>query len=298
MNTHLAGSIVALITPFNVDGSVDFVALKRLIDFHIAQGSKGLAVAATTGESPTISVEEHVALIRAAVEYANGRIAIIAGTGANSTDEAIALTHAAFQAGAVAGLSVTPYYNRPTQEGLFQHFKAIAEASPLPLILYNVPGRTACDMHNDTILRLAAIEGVIGLKDATGDLVRATDLIARAPANFALLSGDDATALAYQLLGGHGVITVTGNAAPRAMQTLCEAARQGDLATARRINQALFGLNTKLFVEANPIPVKWVMAKLGLCGGTLRLPLTPLSAQFESVITQAMQDAGEWLNQP
>ena len=289
----LTGSLVAIVTPMHEDGSLDFDAFRQLIEFHIEQKSDGLVVVGTTGESPTVTVAEHVELIRFAVEHAKGRIPVIAGTGANSTHEAIALTKAAKEAGAQACLSVVPYYNKPTQEGLYQHFKTIAEAVDIPVILYNVPGRTVADMSNDTVVRLAAIPNIIGIKDATGDMARATDLFSRVPADFALYTGDDATALPFMLLGGHGVISVTANVAPKAMHDLCVAARSGNIAEARKINNALFGLHTKLFVEANPIPVKWATAKLGLMKNGIRLPLTPLSTAGQSAVSVALEQAGD-----
>ncbi|WP_018150421.1 4-hydroxy-tetrahydrodipicolinate synthase [Leeia oryzae] len=289
----LTGSLVAIVTPMHEDGSLDFDAFRQLIEFHIEQKSDGLVVVGTTGESPTVTVAEHVELIRFAVAHAKGRIPVIAGTGANSTHEAIALTKAAKEAGAQACLSVVPYYNKPTQEGLYQHFKTIAEAVDIPVILYNVPGRTVADMSNDTVVRLAAIPNIIGIKDATGDMARATDLFSRVPADFALYTGDDATALPFMLLGGHGVISVTANVAPKAMHDLCVAARSGNIAEARKINNALFGLHTKLFVEANPIPVKWATAQLGLMKNGIRLPLTPLSAAGQTAVSAALEQAGD-----
>lgn len=275
------------------DGSLDFPSLRRLIDFHVAEGTDGIVVVGTTGESPTVNVEEHRELIRFAVEHAGGRIPVIAGTGANSTSEAVELTRFAKQAGAVAALSVVPYYNRPTQEGLYQHFRTIAESSDgLPVILYNVPGRTVADLANDTALRLAEIPTIIGIKDATGSLDRACDLVARAPEGFALYSGDDMSAMAFILLGGHGTISVTANVAPRAMHELCAAALKGDALTARQINARLVGLHRDLFCEANPIPVKWAVARLGLIGRGIRLPLTELSAAYQARVLAAMQQAG------
>lgn len=275
------------------DGSLDFPSLRRLIDFHVAEGTDGIVVVGTTGESPTVNVEEHRELIRFAVEHAGGRIPVIAGTGANSTSEAVELTRFAKQAGAVAALSVVPYYNRPTQEGLYQHFRTIAESSDgLPVILYNVPGRTVADLANDTALRLAEIPNIIGIKDATGSLDRACDLVARAPEGFALYSGDDMSAMAFILLGGHGTISVTANVAPRAMHELCAAALKGDALTARQINARLVGLHRDLFCEANPIPVKWAVARLGLIGRGIRLPLTELSAAYQARVLAAMQQAG------
>lgn len=287
----LKGSLVAIVTPMQDDGGLDLERLRALIDFHLAEGSDGIVIVGTTGESPTVNYDEHCQLIRTAVEQVAGRIPVIAGTGANSTSEAIELTRCAKDAGVSACLLVTPYYNKPTQEGLFQHFKTVAEAVDIPQILYNVPGRTACDISNDTVLRLAQIPNIIGIKDATGNLERGTDLILRAPPDFALYSGDDASAMAFMLLGGHGVISVTANVAPRKMHDMCVAALAGDLTKARSINAKLFGLHQKLFVEANPIPVKWVSAQLGLIGNGIRLPLTPLSSAFHEILKAAMHQA-------
>ncbi|MBS0345167.1 MAG: 4-hydroxy-tetrahydrodipicolinate synthase [Proteobacteria bacterium] len=288
----ITGSIVAIVTPMLEDGSLDISRFRSLIDFHVKEGTDGIVVVGTTGESPTVNVEEHCELIRVAVEHAAGRIPIIAGTGANSTREAIELSEFAREAGAVAGLSVVPYYNRPTQEGLYQHFRAIAEASPLPTILYNVPGRTVADMSNDTALRLAEIPNIIGIKDATGNIDRACDLIARAPKDFALYTGDDMTALAFILLGGHGTISVTANVAPRLMHELCVAASAGEGVKAREINAKLVGLHRHLFCEANPIPVKWAVEQMGLIGSGIRLPLTRLSDSCHERVRDAMRQAG------
>ena len=288
----IQGSIVAIVTPMRAEGSLDYPRLKSLVDFHVAEGSHGIVLVGTTGESPTVDVEEHCELIRAAVEYAAGRLPVIAGTGGNSTSEAIELTDYARKAGAVASLNVVPYYNKPTQEGLYRHFKAIAEAVDLPMILYNVPGRTVADMSNDTTLRLAQVPGIVGIKDATGNLERGTDLIKRAPQGFALYSGDDASALAFILLGGHGTISVTANVAPRLMHEMCAAALAGDVAKSRQINARLLGLHRQLFVEANPIPVKWAVSRMGLMEEGIRLPLTPLSSEYHERVTQAMREAG------
>ncbi|MBT9497140.1 MULTISPECIES: 4-hydroxy-tetrahydrodipicolinate synthase [Zoogloea] len=288
----ITGSIVAIVTPMLEDGSLDLSRLRTLIDFHIQEGTDGIVVVGTTGESPTVNVEEHCELIRASVAHAAGRIPIIAGTGANSTREAIELTEFAREAGAVAGLSVVPYYNRPTQEGLYLHFKAIAEASPLPMILYNVPGRTVADLSNDTALRLAEIPNIIGIKDATGNLDRACDLIARAPKDFALYTGDDMTAMAFIMLGGHGTISVTANVAPRHMHEMCVAAAAGNGVRAREINAKLVGLHRHLFCEANPIPVKWAVEQMGFVGKGIRLPLTPLSESCHERVLDAMRQAG------
>ena len=288
----IQGSIVAIVTPMRADGSLDYPRLKSLVDFHVAEGTDGIVIVGTTGESPTVDVDEHCELIRAAVEYAAGRIPVIAGTGGNSTSEAIELTAFAKQAGAAASLNVVPYYNKPTQEGLYRHFKAIAEAVDLPMILYNVPGRTVADMGNDTTLRLSQVPGIVGIKDATGNMERGADLIKRVPSGFALYSGDDASALAFILLGGHGTISVTANVAPRLMHEMCSAALAGDLAKAREINSRLLGLHRHLFVEANPIPVKWAVSRMGLMEEGIRLPLTPLSSEYHERVLQAMREAG------
>ena len=286
------GSLVAIVTPMADDGALDLDALRRLVDWHIAQGTDGIVVVGTTGESPTVSYDEHCTLIRVAVEQAAGRVPVIAGTGANSTSEAIELTECARRAGAQAGLSVVPYYNKPTQEGLYRHYRKIAEAVELPLILYNVPGRTVADLANDTALRLAEVPGIVGIKDATGSMERAGDLLRRAPKDFVIYSGDDASAMPFMLLGGHGVISVTANVAPRLMHEMCVAAFEGNLARARELNNALLPLHSKLFVEANPIPVKWACAELGLIPPGLRLPLTPLSAGLHDTLREAMRHAG------
>lgn len=288
----IQGSIPAVITPMNNDGSLDLPRFMALLDWHIGEGSDAVVVVGTTGESPTVNFQEHCALIDTAVRHVAGRVPVIAGTGANSTTEAIELADYARKAGADAHLSVVPYYNKPTQEGLFQHFKAIAEAVDLPLILYNVPGRTVADLSNDTALRLAAVPRIIGIKDATGNIERGTDLLKRAPASFAVYSGDDVTALALTLLGGQGSISVTANVAPRLMHEMMAAALAGDLPRARSINFRLLGLHRNLFVEANPIPVKWAVQQLGLVGGELRLPLTPLAHEFHERVRGAMREAG------
>jgi 4-hydroxy-tetrahydrodipicolinate synthase len=287
----IQGSLVAIVTPMFEDGSLDVEGLRSLVDWHIAEGSDGIVIVGTTGESPTVSFDEHCQLIRVAVDQSAGRIPVIAGTGANSTSEAIELTRCAKAAGAQAGLSVVPYYNKPTQEGLYRHYKAIAEAVDLPLILYNVPGRTVADLSNDTALRLAEVPGIVGIKDATGSMERAADLLRRAPADFALYSGDDGSAMPFMLLGGHGVISVTANVAPKLMHQMCVAARAGNLQAAREINNLLLPLHSKLFVEANPIPVKWACAELGLIKHGLRLPLTALSTGQHDVVRDAMRHA-------
>jgi 4-hydroxy-tetrahydrodipicolinate synthase len=285
------GSLVAIVTPMTDDGALDLDALRRLIDWHIAEGTDGIVVVGTTGESPTVSYDEHCLLIRTTVEQVAGRVPVIAGTGANSTAEAIELTECAQRAGAQAGLSVVPYYNKPTQEGLYQHYKKIAESVDLPLILYNVPGRTITDLSNDTALRLAQVPGIAGIKDATGNMERAADLLRRAPKDFALYTGDDASALPFMLLGGHGVISVTANVAPKLMHEMCEAAFAGNLARGRELNNVLLPLHSRLFVEANPIPVKWACAELGLISPALRLPLTPLSAGLHDTVRDALRHA-------
>jgi len=294
----ITGSIVAIVTPMREDGSLDMAAFRALIDFHIEQGTDGIVVVGTTGESPTVDIEEHELLIAEAVKHAAKRIPIIAGTGANSTKEAIELAAFSKKAGADASLSVVPYYNKPTQEGLYLHFKAIAEAVDMPHILYNVPGRTVADMNNDTVLRLAQIPNIVGIKDATGNIERGSDLLQRAAllnraqGDFAVYSGDDASTLAMMLLGAHGAISVTANVAPKLMHEMCIAALNGEVARARAINFRLLGLHRNLFVEANPIPVKWAVARMGLMKNTLRLPLTPLSAAAYPKVEAAMRQAG------
>ena len=290
--------MVAIVTPMHEDGSLDLAAFRALIDFHIEQRTDGIVVVGTTGESPTVDVEEHELLIAEAVKHAAGRISIIAGTGANSTREAIELASFSKNAGADASLTVVPYYNKPTQEGLYLHFKAIAEAVDMPHILYNVPGRTVADMSNDTVLRLAQITNIVGIKDATGNIERGSELLQRvallkrAHGDFAVYSGDDASTLALMLLGAHGSISVTANVAPRLMHDMCVAALNGEIAKAREINFRLLGLHRHLFVEANPIPVKWAMARMGRMKNSLRLPLTPLSPSAHAVVETAMRQAG------
>lgn len=288
----ITGSMVAIVTPMREDGSLDMAAFRGLIDFHIGQGTDGIVVVGTTGESPTVDVEEHELLIAEAVKHAAGRIPIIAGTGANSTTEAIELAAFSKKAGADASLSVVPYYNKPTQEGLYLHFKAIAEAVDMPHILYNVPGRTVADMSNDTALRLAQIPTIVGIKDATGNIERGSDLLQRAPKDFAVYSGDDASTLALMLLGAHGSISVTANVAPKLMHEMCVAALNGEVAKAREINFRLLGLHRSLFVEANPIPVKWAVARMGHMKNILRLPLTPMSQSAHQLVEEAMRQAG------
>jgi 4-hydroxy-tetrahydrodipicolinate synthase len=288
----IQGSLPAIVTPMHEDGSLDLPRLRALVDWHIAEGSDGIVVVGTTGESPTVDFDEHCQLIETVVEQAAGRVPVVAGTGANSTSEAIELAGFAKKAGANAHLSVVPYYNKPTQEGLYRHFKAVAEAVDLPMMLYNVPGRTGADLGNDTALRLAEVPGIIGIKDATGNIERGSDLLKRAPPRFAVLSGDDATCLALTLLGGKGVISVTANVAPRLMHEMIVAALAGDLALARTINFRLLGLHRQLFVEANPIPVKWACQQMGLIEGGLRLPMTPLSAESHERVRSALREAG------
>ena len=289
----VSGSLVAIVTPMQPGGALDLAALARLIDFHVENGTAGIVIVGTTGESPTVDVDEHCRLIQTAIDRAAGRIPVIAGTGGNSTTEAIALTRFAKGAGASACLSVVPYYNKPTQEGMYRHFRTIAESVDLPVILYNVPGRTVADLSTDTVLRLAQIPGIVGIKDATSDLVRLVDLQNRLPSarEFALYSGNDDTALAFMLLGGHGVVSVTANVVPKEMSQLCKAAREGDVASARRLNARLANLNARLFVEANPIPVKWALAEMGLIHNELRLPLTPLSPQHHDAVRDALREA-------
>lgn len=289
----LTGSIVALVTPMFEDGSVDYPTLRKLIDWHVAEGTDCVSVVGTTGESPTVNVQEHQEIIRVAVEQAKGRVPILAGCGANSTAEAIELARFAKQVGADCQLQVVPYYNKPTQEGQYQHFKAIAEAvGDLPMMLYNVPGRTVADMLPETVLRLAQVPGIFGVKEATGNIERAQWLIRETPQDFAVYSGDDPTAVALMLCGGQGNISVTGNVAPRLMHELCVAAIAGDRQKAMEIQFKLMPVHKQLFVEANPIPVKWAMARMGLCGPTMRLPMTPLSKANEAVVEQALQNAG------
>src|SRR5690606_34813913 len=286
------GSIPALITPMHPDGTLDFETFRKLIDWHVQEGTDGLVVVGTSGESPTVTVDEHAELIRVAVEHAAGRLPVIAGVGGNSTDEAIHLAQHVLDVGAQAGLSVVPYYNKPTQEGLYRHFRAIAEAVDLPTILYNVPGRTAADMSNDTVLRLAQVPGIIGLKDATGDIGRGALLLRDAPEDFLVFSGDDPTAAALMQMGGEGNISVPANIAPRLMHELCVAAREGNVHLPRQLNAKLAGLNKNLFIESNPIHVKWAVAELGLSQLGYRLPLTPLHEQYHAIVRNSMKEAG------
>jgi 4-hydroxy-tetrahydrodipicolinate synthase len=288
----LQGSLVAIVTPMHDDGGLDLDSFRKLIDWHIKEGTDGIVVVGTTGESPTVDFDEHSLLIKTAVDHAAGRIPVIAGTGGNATAEAVELAAYAKQAGADMSLTVVPYYNKPTQDGLYRHFRAIAEAVDIPHILYNVPGRTVADLHNDTTLRLAEIPNIVGIKDATANIERGADLLRRRPKGFLVFSGDDATALALMLLGGDGVISVTANAAPRLMREMCAAARSGDIARARELNNRLLGLHRGLFCEANPIPVKWAVQQMGLIKGGIRLPMTPLSASFHDQVRDAMRQAG------
>jgi 4-hydroxy-tetrahydrodipicolinate synthase len=289
----ITGSIPALVTPMLADGSVDYDTLRKLIDWHIAEGTDCIGVVGTTGESPTVNVEEHREIIRVSVQQAKGRVPIMAGCGANSTAEAIELAKFAKSVGADCQLQVVPYYNKPTQEGLYQHFKAIAEAVPdLPIILYNVPGRSVADMQHDTVLRLAQVPGIVGIKEATGNIERAQWLIRDLPKEFAVYSGDDPTAVALMLCGGKGNVSVTANVAPRLMHELCVAAIAGDVKTAMEIQFKLMPVHKNLFVEANPIPVKWAMTRMGLCGGTLRLPMTELSKSQQPVVEAALRASG------
>lgn len=288
----ILGSIVALVTPMHEDGSVDYDALRRLIDWHVAEGTDCIGVVGTTGESPTVSVEEHCEIIRVAVEHAKGRVPIMAGAGGNSTREAIELTKYAKKVGADCTLSVVPYYNKPSQEGIYQHFKSIAEAVDIPMVLYNVPGRTVADMQVDTVLRLAQIPGIVGIKEATGQIDRAGWLIKQAPKGFAIYSGDDGTAVALMLLGGQGNVSVTANVAPRLMHEMCMAAIEGRVREATAIHLKLLPLHKNLFCEPSPAPTKWAMKQLGLCGQALRLPIVPLTAAGQATVGQSLRDSG------
>ena len=287
----IVGSIVALVTPMHEDGSVDYDALRRLIDWHVAEGTDCIGVVGTTGESPTVSVEEHCEIIRVSVQHAAGRVPIMAGTGGNSTAEAMELSRFAKKVGADCTLSVVPYYNKPSQEGIYQHFRAIAEAVDIPMFLYNVPGRTVADMQPETTLKLAQVPGIVGIKEATGDIERACWLIKQAPKGFAIYSGDDSTAVALMLLGGHGNVSVTANVAPRAMHELCRAALAGQVREATALHFKLLALHKHLFVESSPAPTKWAMARLGLCGAALRLPITPLTPAGQALVQRALQEA-------
>jgi 4-hydroxy-tetrahydrodipicolinate synthase len=292
----LTGSLVAIATPMQEGGALDLHALRKLIDFHIANGTSGIVVVGTTGESPTVDFDEHCQLIKVAVEHAAGRIPIMAGTGANSTAEAVALATFAASVGVDSHLSVVPYYNKPTQEGLYRHFRTIAEKVALPMVLYNVPGRTVADLANETTLRLAQIPGIVGIKDATADVGRGSELLKALAQSghhgFAVYSGEDITALPLMLLGGHGVISVTANVAPALMARMCAAAARGDVATARECNNRLLGLHRTLFIEANPTPTKWALAEMGLIHNELRLPLIKLSPQHHDTVRAALREAG------
>jgi 4-hydroxy-tetrahydrodipicolinate synthase len=288
----IAGAIVAIVTPMHEDGSLDLPCLRRLIDFHVREGTNAIVIVGTTGESPTVNVEEHRELIRVAVEHADGRIPVIAGAGANSTAEAVELTGFARKVGADAALSVVPYYNKPTQEGLYRHFRTVAEAVDIPLIMYNVPGRTVADQSTETTLRLAQIPNIVGIKDATSNMERGAELISRAPKGFSVYSGDDGTACALMMLGGKGDISVVANVAPRLVSDLCAAVASGDFVRARELNFRMSGLSRQLFCEANPIPVKWACQQLGLIEGGIRLPLTPLSPEYYERVRGAMRQAG------
>jgi len=288
----ITGSIVALVTPMNLDGEVDYPTLRKLIDWHIEQGTDCIGVVGTTGESPTVNVNEHREIIRVAVEQSNNRVPIMAGCGANSTSEAIDLAKFAAQVGAHCQLQVVPYYNKPTQEGQYQHFKAIAQAVDLPMVLYNVPGRSVADLQHHTVMRLSEVPGIVGIKEATGNIERAQWLIRETPEHFAVYSGDDPTAVALMLCGGQGNVSVSANIAPRLMHELCVSAMNGDVKAAMDIQFKLLPIHKNLFLEANPIPVKWAMAKMGLCGPTLRLPMTPLAPQFEATLEAALKASG------
>jgi len=292
----LTGSLVAIATPMEEGGALDLPALRNLIDFHIANGTAGIVVVGTTGESPTVDVEEHCLLIKTAVDHAAGRIPVMAGTGANSTAEAIFFAEYAAEVGANYHLSVVPYYNKPTQEGMYRHFRAVAERTQLPMVLYNVPGRTVADLSTETTLRLADVPGIVGIKDATADVGRGSELIkALALAghrDFAVYSGEDITALPLILMGGHGVISVTANVAPKLMAQMCAAAMKGDVVTARERNNRMLGLHRRLFIESNPIPTKWALAEMGMIKNELRLPLVPLSPQYHEAVRAALREAG------
>ena len=288
----LLGSTVALVTPMTEDGRIDFDALRGLIDWHIAEGTDCIGVVGTTGESPTVSMAENCELIRVAVEHAAGRVPVMAGTGANNTAEAIELGRFAKQVGADCHLSVVPYYNKPSQEGIYRHFRAVAEAVDLPLVLYNVPSRTVADMQPETVLRLAQVPGIVGVKEASGDIARAGWLVKQAPKGFSVYSGDDSTAIALMLLGGHGNVSVTANVAPRLMHEMCMAAIEGDVRRAREIHLRLLPLHKQLFCEPSPAPTKWALSHLGRCGPQVRLPLLPLTADGQAVVAQALRDSG------
>jgi 4-hydroxy-tetrahydrodipicolinate synthase len=292
------GSLVAMITPMRQDGSVDAAALEGLVEFHIEQGSDGIVAVGTTGESATLDMDEHCEVIGRVVDKAAGRVPVIAGTGANSTTEAIELTRCAKEAGADACLLVTPYYNKPTQEGLYLHHRAVAEAVEIPQILYNVPGRTACDMLPETVARLALVDNIVGIKEATGDLRRVDSIRSLCGEGFAIYSGDDATGCAAMLRGAHGVISVTANLAPRQMHLMCVAALGGEKERAESLDAPLRALHENLFLEANPIPVKWAAARMGLCSDDIRLPLTRLSERYQPKVLEAMAQAGLTVENP
>ena len=290
--TPITGSIVALVTPMHDDTSVDYPTLRKLIDWHIEQGTDCIGVVGTTGESPTVNVEEHCEIIRVSVEQAKGRVPIMAGCGANSTQEAVELAHFAKKVGADCQLQVVPYYNKPTQEGQYLHFKKIAESVDLPMVLYNVPGRTVADLQHDTVIRLSKVPGIVGIKEATGNIERAQWLIKDLPKTFSVYSGDDPTAVALMLCGGKGNVSVSANIAPKLMHELCVAAMSGNVARAMQIQFQLLPIHKHLFVEANPIPLKWAMSKMGLCNGTMRLPMTTLTQANESVVLAALKASG------
>jgi 4-hydroxy-tetrahydrodipicolinate synthase len=290
--TPIVGSIVALVTPMFDDGQVDYDGLRSLIDWHVAEGTDCIGVVGTTGESPTVSVEENCEIIRVAVEHAAGRVPIMAGCGANATSEAIELSRYAQKVGADCTLQVVPYYNKPSQEGIYRHFRAVAEAVDMPHVLYNVPGRTVADVQHDTVIRLAQIPGIVGIKEATGDIERAAWLIKHAPRGFHIYSGDDSTAVALMLLGGHGNVSVTANVAPRAMHDLCMAAIEGDLKRATAIHMRLLSLHKQLFCEPSPAPAKWALSRLGRCRPAVRLPILPLTDGGQALVQQALQEAG------
>jgi 4-hydroxy-tetrahydrodipicolinate synthase len=288
----LSGSIVAIVTPMAADGGLDMPGLKSLVDWHVAEGTDGIVIVGTTGESPTVDIEEHHRLIAATVEYAAGRVPVIAGAGGNATKEAVELTGFAKKAGADYVLSVVPYYNKPTQEGLYRHYKAIAESTDIPVLLYNVPSRTVADLSNDTVLRLAEVKGIVGIKEATGSVDRVAELMSRMPKHFRVFSGNDDAALAYVQLGAHGVISVTANVAPRLMHEMIAAALAGDTKKAIALNNKLIPLHRNLFVEANPIPVKWALNRMGRMAEGIRLPLTPLAPQYHETVSGALRAAG------
>jgi 4-hydroxy-tetrahydrodipicolinate synthase len=288
----LSGSLVAIVTPMLADGALDMARLQSLIEWHIAAGTDGIVIVGTTGESPTVDVAEHCKLIESAVQFASRRVPVIAGTGGNATREAIELTRFAKKAGADYSLSVVPYYNKPTQEGLYRHFKAIAESADIPVILYNVPGRTVADLQNDTVIRLAQVPNIVGIKEATSSVERVQDLMKRCGEDFLVFSGDDATALSYLLLGAHGVISVTANVAPRLMHDMCAAAHAGRIQEAIEINNRLLGLHKNLFLESNPIPVKWALNRMGRIAEGIRLPLTPLTAPHHDTLAASLREAG------